>query len=484
MGGLPISDKASVPDYASQISALDTDIAKNREDIRKGFEAAGELAGLETAAKTESQKAKLAEEERGLQQYRTTIADSEVAKQLDRAIEQRNKPFVPTQESSKDLMNVFTLTTLVGFALGGAGKAHAQQAVSAMNGMLEGHIKGREDLYKREKDIFDENSKALDRLVTTLQAKKQEVLELAKTDYQAAQVRAEQLAIEAGAPFAADIARKQGVVKWGEYIDTVNRQLEKQKESLMRLNEQAERRKETERAHAETVRHNLQEEQIQSQRLGYTQAQGERKIAKDEAPLIQGVRGIEDLQRQLRDPEVRTGWIAATAPFTEKFSSIDFTADPGDVVRQVNSKLTATDKTTLFLKDAILRAYEIERAARGGGRLTVQDVRILGPVLNPVNYTPDTYNQLLETRRRTLYENLQDMGVPRDEIEQRTKLRPYTPFGDRSAAPASVAPSSTAPSATTKNSEAELRAYDAIKLGKNPSQVKAKFKELYGYDLP
>jgi len=40
--------------------------------------------------------------------------------------------------------------------------------MSAMNGMLEGHQKGREDLYKKEKDIYDQNMKALDRTIDTL----------------------------------------------------------------------------------------------------------------------------------------------------------------------------------------------------------------------------------------------------------------------------------------------------------------------------
>jgi len=38
-----------------------------------------------------------------------------------------------------------------------------QAAMSAMNGMLEGHQKGRADLYKQQKDIFETNQKLLDK---------------------------------------------------------------------------------------------------------------------------------------------------------------------------------------------------------------------------------------------------------------------------------------------------------------------------------
>jgi len=195
------------------------------------------------------------------------------------------------------------------------------------------------------------------------------------------------------------------------------------------LYESSERRKESERTHVEQMRHNREEERLQRERLTYTEGQGERKVAKEAIPLIQGVRGIEELQTKLRDPEVQKGWASATAPLLQKLGSIDWTGEPTNVVNDVNRKLTGNDKTTLFLKDALLRSYEIERATRGGGRLTVQDVKTLGPVLNPAGYDAATYNQLLDDRRRVLYENLQDLGLKQEEIQKRTTPRPYTEFG-------------------------------------------------------
>jgi len=56
---------------------------------------------------------------------------------------------------------LFGLISVIGFTIGMGGKRHAMQAMSAMNGMLEGHRAGREDVYKREKGIFEEQLKAL-----------------------------------------------------------------------------------------------------------------------------------------------------------------------------------------------------------------------------------------------------------------------------------------------------------------------------------
>jgi len=65
--------------------------------------------------------------------------------------ERADTTFVPTKETAADMGLLFTLTNIVGFMIGGKSKGNAQQAMSAMNGMLEGHQKGREDLYKERK---------------------------------------------------------------------------------------------------------------------------------------------------------------------------------------------------------------------------------------------------------------------------------------------------------------------------------------------
>ena len=405
-----------------------------------GALAKGDLAGLQTRQKEASETAKLKGQEQALTGYKTALEDTGISNQINQVIEQRNKQFVPTQETAGDLSNLFTLTSLVGFMLGGAGKGHAQQALSAMNGMLEGHNLGNEDRYKKEKAIYEENSKALDKLASSLQEKKKEVLELAKTDYEAALLKAEESAHSAGAPFLAEIARKQGLVSYGEYADSVLKQIEKKEEIANKLKETSDRNKEQARHNLEMERHQRRLETLMSDRQRATgQRAAEKLFTQTELPLIQGIRSIEDLQTKLRDPEIQKGWASATAPLIQKLGSIDWTGDPSNVVNDVNRTLSGNDKTTLFLKDALLRSYEIERATKGGGRLTVQDVKTLGPVLNPSAYSAAAYNQLLDDRRRVLYENLQDFGIKAEEIKKRTAPKDYAPFGGQSQPAASSA---------------------------------------------
>ena len=305
LSGLPQLTGASKPD----------DYFKARD---VGALAKGEVAGLQAQQKEASEKAKLKGQEQALAGYKTAVEDSGLSKQINDVIEQRNKQFVPTQESAGDLANVFTLTSLVGFMLGGAGKGHAQQALAGMNGMLEGHNEGNEDRYKKEKTIYEENAKALDRLVSTLQEKKKEVLELAKTDYDAALLKAEESAHTAGAPFLAEIAKKQGLVAYGEYADSVLKQLEKKEEAANKLKETAERNKETARHNVEMEKHQRNLEKFIDQRQRATgERAAEKLFTQTEWPLVQGIRGIEDLQTKLRDPEVQKGWASATAPLLQ-----------------------------------------------------------------------------------------------------------------------------------------------------------------------
>ena len=70
--------------------------------------------------------------------------------------------FVPTRDNASSLAAMFAIINIAGFAMGSGGKRNAQAAMSGMNGMLEGYQKGRADLYKKERDLFLTNYKALE----------------------------------------------------------------------------------------------------------------------------------------------------------------------------------------------------------------------------------------------------------------------------------------------------------------------------------
>ena len=156
---------------------------------------------------------------------------------------------------------------------------------------------------------------------------------------------------------------------------------------------------------------------------------GQQKLDKEAMPLVQGLVTVENLQRQLRDPEIKTGLAAKFSPVISKINSLSGTADASEWANAVTSTLTGNDKTTVFLKDALLASYEIARESKGG-RLTVQDMRVDFPVLDPTNYSPETYNEILEGRRKNLYDKLQrQYKYTPQQIEEATKPLPYTRFG-------------------------------------------------------
>ena len=84
--------------------------------------------------------------------------------------EKAGAEFIPSKENAQDLAALFSLMNVIGFAIGAGGKQNAQAAMSAMNGMLEGHQKGRADLYKQQKDIFETNQKLLDKKIDEIGA--------------------------------------------------------------------------------------------------------------------------------------------------------------------------------------------------------------------------------------------------------------------------------------------------------------------------
>jgi hypothetical protein len=375
--------------------------------------------------------------------------------------------FNPDQQNAQTLAAVFSIIGAAGFLLGGNNKNTAKAALSAMNGMAEGYSKGRDQYAKDQRLAFETNQKALRSTLDSLEKAFTYELEQNKNDLESATRNAKIAALERDASFINTNIDKYGLVSTLEQLRSNNKRLQTVMEALdkqerayeAKLNQQYWKNKEQEyrttaaqdkiqledrlrsdreeRNREDRHRHEIQMAAIRAAnrptprepRSAVEKAREEREIR----TLVQGVRGIENLQDQLRKPEVRTGLVAKAAPLLERLKSL---APGADFETAVNQTLTGTDETTLFLKDALLETYAIESAAKGGQRLTVQDMKMVGPVLDPTNYTPQTYNALLDQRRKVLYDNLQDRGLTPEEIKKASARRPYTPYGGEAPSPA------------------------------------------------
>lgn len=363
----------------------------------------------------------------------------EIEAGLDLVREKFSYPeFHPTQENAQSLATLFSLLGVVGFAMGGQGKMSAMSSLNAMTGMMKGWQQGRKDLFEREKVEFDKSMartkavlddayKDADRAYKTLAYNREE-----------AQALAAQSAAKLGGQVGKQILEKQGIERYIAYLDGIKKDLQ-QAEKLSSQERIAEK-KEGAARQLQEARFAFQEKQ-QNQRFAQQwellnrrleqqntkETNQQAKTRKENVAMVQGIRGIESLQERLRDKDIQIGLTSKIAPLLQKITSI---SDRTEFENAVNTVLTANDKTTLFLKDALLETYAIERAAKGGQRLTVQDMKMVGPVLDPTNYTPKAYNALLEGRRKILYENLQDNGLSIESInEMKRRPREVAPYG-------------------------------------------------------
>jgi hypothetical protein len=371
-----------------------------------------DIAEKASTAKIEAQTAKTEAELGAKREALEKFSKEDTAKYEE--VKSQMKPipdFKPTQENAFDIGAVFSMIATMGVALGGSGKLSGLNALNAMGGMLKGYQSGRKDLFEKEQKTFDKELQSLKAHNDALLKDLEQYQKLRVTDKEAALLKAGEIS-----------AKNPGVISKLLESGRLDASLEVA-QSLTKLQTQL-------------------LEKAASAKLSAKTAQGA-------LVGIQGVRSINNLERQLDDPEVQIGLKAKLAPFFEKLGS---TANSKkDFETAVNETLTGTDKTTLFLKDALLETYAIERAAKGGQRLTVQDMKMVGPVLDPTNYKPETYRALLESRRRSLYNNLQDQGLTVAEINQRAAEHPYEPY--TSKAPA------TQTSKPRKVSSAELSDY-------------------------
>ena len=429
----PLSQVTGVTPYEKYIDPM-------RKPMQVSGQAKAELGGLQQGMEAERSAQKVKDVGAVEEQYATQVAAAPEMAEKKRVSEDMEKPFIPTQESAKDMASLFSLINVVGFALGAGGKRNAQGAMSAMNGMLEGHRAGREDVYKKEKTAFDTNLKQLKMRYDTLDNQLKDALNTYKTDKEAGLRKAEMAYAEAGANFYKQYQDKFGLAGMYEFhkqaYDSANKmwtELKREEDRAERLKQHQQQLDAAERRHREDL---AARERIAAQKSSGNVKAEKPPTRKETLPLIQGIRSVEKLMYDLGDPEIQTGLIAKTAPLLEKIKSLS-PDTPFDAA--VNNTLTGTDKTTLFLKNALLNSYAIERAASGGGRLTVAMMRQAGPVLDPTNYTPQAYNQLLEDRRSEFYENLQDYGYTPEQIREATKSRPYQRYAPNY--PASEVPS-------------------------------------------
>ena len=172
------------------------------------------------------------------------VADIEKGQRdLDEAMQKEPIPkFVPTKETADDLVVLFSLVNVMGFLIGGAGKENSQAAMSAMNGMLEGHQKGRADLYKQELSEFDKNFKAMVQKHAEFRKRYEDAVKLAAVDKEAGVAQAELVATEYGSEVVKAKAKKGDILGGLEILNSGLNAVKEAQKRVEKIEDEANKR--------------------------------------------------------------------------------------------------------------------------------------------------------------------------------------------------------------------------------------------------
>jgi len=237
--------------------------------------------------------------------------------------------FVPSQTTAPLLGVVFATIGATGLLLGGLSKGNAKAALSAMNGMAEGFTKGKEDLYKQERQTFDTNVKAMTQRMGILKAKLDVAREKMKYDAESADMEANAAFAEAGADFLKankdkfglqdSITKLETQIKqndtWARLMETKKsaaiKDLEAQKfkahqselERMQRefLQSQAIESRERQAASDRALRAQIAQEQLSSQAQGRAVQLQLAQLRLSEAGTRRDVKALQDIGPALRN---------------------------------------------------------------------------------------------------------------------------------------------------------------------------------------
>lgn len=382
--------------------------SKAEEAGRKELEASSAIEKLEI------NKA-VSEAERTREKAKTTLAGTEEAtkrlietqtplkeqkSEVDKALMDKN--FEPSKENLQDKAALFSLINVIGFAIGTGGKQNSMMAMHAMNGMLEGHQKGRADLFKAEQVKFEKNFKALQQKATFLESELRHSLEDFTRDKRAADERAAVAFAESGANFMKQYAEKYGLVEAHKRAVEVKKSADKavadyerdqrRKEDKIEAEERAKAAKiEAEGRHLEQMKELRQfGASLKTPVAGVSQELPKDTKTKDEHRFRhvakENVRSILD---DLQDPQIRK----LIGPQNQYIP---------DVILNLQDKYPALAQK--------LAKFQSQEFQIGGKALTLSEQKILGPIYNWRNLTAKGLEDNLK-------EAIDEMGYQQDILE-------------------------------------------------------------------
>lgn len=163
--------------------------------------------------------------------------------------------FIPSKENAQDLAMLFSLVSVIGMVIGGGAKENAQASMSAMNGMLEGHQKGRADVYKQELSTFDKNFKSMVQKHAEFRKEMEDAVKLASTDKEGAMADAKLAAAKAGSNITKAMLDQGRLLDAYKFVDESQAGVDKAVAAEAKIRSDAAKEAAAERRHTESLVH-------------------------------------------------------------------------------------------------------------------------------------------------------------------------------------------------------------------------------------
>jgi tetratricopeptide (TPR) repeat protein len=411
------------------------------------------------------------------------------ARELSEAPEYRQKEvpiFEPSVASVEDLQNVMGLSIVAGLLVGGATKRAGNLGLVALNGAMEGFRQGRQDVFKRELDVFGKQVDAIKENNKLLLERFNRAMSLLETDRKAAEGELAVLEAETANSVA------KGLLAQGRYSEA-----EKLFRDAVATGDKAADFKLRMQEKAQAAALALQQKQsIAAQNFVLKLAEFNRKVEQDQAKTTslgaeekKQLRGLDNLKSELEDLQR----IALQNP--DKFFGFGTDA-VGNVVAGYREKVLKDPEMSSFIRR--FEAFQIpERHDKFGATLTGNEREswrksIIGPGNDPSAVTEyfTTKLMILDRARNNIINNPYRSSAPADAQAQLGTAAQQAvgmgvnlgPLGSMTFQPPARQPAQTGLSSSDIASH-RAEANDAIRRGAPRDAVARKFKENTGQEL-
>ena len=507
------------------------ELAPIKEELSKAEAQAQKDVGM---ADINIERAKKEETTRDLESQ-AKFAQEEAAKLRDlperQAMKEKRKEFgdfkfVPTKENTQDLATLFSLVSVIGMAIGGGGKQNAQQAMSAMNGMLEGHQKGRADLYKQQQVEFDKNFKAMQAAVQSAEKEYEEAVKMHLVDKEAGEIARKMALAKMHSPMLKAMEDRLGPLAVLNTLKGLTKDVEKGSEIQNNLQEQADKRQDAKDA-KEAVERRHREDLAARERQHRETLASKGGVGSDTASDVKNFTGVNfgtGKQADTKYDQVA----AASNTMAEALALSNAVRKNPDVVGRVGQAKGFIDRYVKSLssdgvetkdtpvptnkaeQDALLfskryAAYLIryEQALAGSAKgFTVAFMKRFNDLMQQNQFNPEGFDGLMKEQIREIHartaslstkitpDSMMRLGVAQtrdpDAMEALSRMQ-----GGVSAAPASAVSAGPGGSAkrggavgeTDSVSAERSRAKAAIAAGAPEAAVKDRFKAKTGQEL-